>query len=228
MNQNPYPPRDPYAGAPPPGYGIGNQGGPLVYRNSAPSSAPEAERPSSGIVSFHFLSALAPVLGFLIGGVLLALGILQAGPDNPPGGMFFAGMGLMCLGFLGYMVCSILRMIWYYQIWSWIPPSHRVTKNWSGGMTPTFAALGHLIPYFNIYWAFAATLATCDALDMLAAQYTPGRVAPRGTGMAMAICSIVFFPVAPFLMHSFMKECGRMAEQIDQERSRTGALGPGI
>lgn len=204
------------------------QGGPLVYRNAAPSTLPEAARPSTGIVSFHFVSALMPILGMVLGGILIAAGLVGIEPGDPPPGLFFGGVGVMCLGFLGYMICSILRMIWFYQIWSWIPPSHRVTKNWSGGMTPAFAALGHLIPYFNIYWAFAATFATCDALDTLAAQYTPGRASPRGTGMAMAICSLVFFPIAPFFMHSFMKDIGRMAEQIDTERSRIGELGPGF
>ena len=220
---DPRPPMAPFAGPPPAGYGMGNGD----YRMPAPSSVPESERPSRGIVSFHLISAVAPVIGFIVGGILMAVGIAQAaGSGNPgeaPGALFFVGVALLCLGFFGLVVCSILKMVWFYQIWSWIPPSHRVTKSWTGGMSPAFAALGHLIPYFSIYWAFAATFATCDALETLSAQYTPGRPSPRGVGMAMAICSLLFFPAAPFLMHLFMRDVGRMAESIDAERARVGA-----
>lgn len=203
----------------------GPQGGPLLYRAAAPSSVPEAARPNAGIVRFHLVCAIPPA-GILVGAVLMLLGLPSGGAEQP-GGLFFGGIGLMCLGFLSYMVCAILRMVWFYQIWSWIPPSHRVTRSWSGGMTPAFAALGYLIPYFNMYWAFASTFATCDALEALTAQYTPGRIVPRGIGTAQAICSIVFFPLAPLLMHAFMKDVNRIAEGIDFERARVGALGPG-
>lgn len=229
MNAPQRPPHDPYAGPPPAGYGTGApQGGLMVYRAPAPSSVPEGARPSSGLLSFHLISSIAPLIGFLIGGILLGIGIAGVEFGEPLGALFFAGAAVMGLGCFGWMIASILKMVWFYQIWSWIPPSHRVTKNWSGGMTPAFAALGHLIPYFNIFWAFAATFATCDAMEALSAQYTPGRMAPRGAGTAMAICSIIMFPVAPFFMHSVMKDIGRMAEQIDLERSRTGSLGPGF
>ena len=202
--------------------------GPLVYRGAAPSNLPEAARPNQSILSFHLASAIVPLVGLLVGGTMMGLGLVGIDPGDAPGGLFFGGVGIMCLGFLGWMVGAILKMVWFYQIWSWIPPSHRATKSWSGGMTPAFAALGHLIPYFNIYWAFAATFATCDALEALSAQYTPGRVSPRNTGTAMAICSIIMFPLAPFFMHAFMKDIGKMAEQIDGERSRVGSLGPGF
>jgi hypothetical protein len=221
MNDFRPPQQAPFAGPPPAGYGMGNQG----YRMPAPSNVPESERPSRGIVSFHLISAVAPAVGFIAGGIMMAvsLGTIDQ-PGDAPGAGFFVGVSLLCLAFIGIMVCSILKMVWFYQIWSWIPPSHRVTKTWSGGMSPAFAALGHLIPYFSIYWAFAAAFATCDAMETLSAQYTPGRPSPRNMAMAMAICSLLFFPAAPFLMHIFMRDIGRMAEQIDVERTRVGGL----
>ncbi len=203
---------------------MGNGG----YRMPAPSSVPESERPSEGLVNAHLIAAVAPLIALVLGGIMMALGMVGTiapdGSGQAPGALFFGGIGLMCLGMLGWFVGSVLKMIWYYQIWSWIPPSHRVTKSWSGGMTPSLAALGHLIPYFNIYWAFAATFATCDALEVLSAQYTPGRGSPRNFGMAMAICSLLFFPAAPFLMHLFMRDVGRLAVSIDVERARLGPL----
>jgi hypothetical protein len=195
------------------------------YRMPAPSSTPESARPSKGIVGFHLVSAIAPMAGLLAGGMLMGVSLATLeGHGDRPGLGFFSGVGLLCLGFIGLMVCAILKMVWFYQIWSWIPPSHRITKTWNSGMSPAFAALGHLIPYFSIYWTFAAAFATCDALEVLAAQYTPGRTSPRNVGMAMAICSLLFFPAAPFLMHVFMRDVGRMAEQIDAERLRLGEL----
>lgn len=218
---DPRPPYAPFAGPPPAGYGMGHAG----YRMPAPSSLPEAERPSKGIVSFHLIAAIAPVVLLLGGGTLLGLSLSTLDqPGSEPGPGLFLGATLLCLAFVAIAVCGILKMVWFYQIWSWIPPSHRVTKSWSGGMSPAFAALGHLIPYFSIYWKFAAAFATCDALEVLAAQYTPGRPSPRGVGMAMAICSLLFFPAAPFLMHVFMRDIGRMAESIDVERARMGGL----
>lgn len=220
MNQ-PRPPHAPFAGPPPAGYGMGNAG----YRMPQPSTTPESERPSQAIVSFHLASAIAPAVLLAAGAV--SLGFSLAPLDEPgatPGLGFFAGVGLLGLAFVAIAVCAILKMVWFYQIWSWIPPSHRVTKTWSGVMSPGFAAFGHLIPYFSIYWTFAAAFATCDALEVLSAQYTPGRQSPRNVGMAMAICSMVFFPAAPLLMHVFMRDVGRMAEHIDAERARLGGF----
>ena len=209
----------PYAPPPPAGYGIGNQGGlPVLH-----VPGPEGARPSAGLRRWHLIGSIAMPLVICTGlALIIAAAVISDGSEPPPA-LFFGGILAFMLGCFGMVAVGVLRSVWFYQLWRWIPREARRTRTWAN-MSPEFAAFGFWIPYFNIYWSFAALLATCEGMDTLSAQYTPGAApAPRGLAVFSGLAQIFLFPIAPFVNHIFFSRIDEMAAQIDAARAQNSA-----
>lgn len=191
---------------------------------AAASMAPEGPAPSPKLRGWHLAASIAaPVTGVLgIGLIVLAM-TLGEDQGRPVLAALIPGAIALALAVIGGMATLVLRSIWFYRIWRWIPRDARHTRRWAN-MAPEFAAFGHWIPYFNLYWYFAAPLATCDAFDALSAQYTPtAPPSPRTAAVVGAIAHLIAFPIAPFFDYLFFKQIDQMAERIEKGRQANPA-----
>jgi hypothetical protein len=83
------------------------------------------------------------------------------------------------------VVGFVVELAWVYLAWSSVPPAYR------GKVTPRAAAVGLVIPGYNVYWKVAMNLSLCNALNAVVAQGPSDVRAPRTLSIVLNAVSWV-------------------------------------
>jgi hypothetical protein len=99
-----------------------------------------------------------------------------------------------------FLARYVVALMWLHASWSAVPPQFRMTR--SGRVITPGQAVGYMfIPFYNLYWIFAANLGLADAVDYtLGACNSPLRT-PRG--LITAACILQVIPYVNFLVAPF-------------------------
>lgn len=81
---------------------------------------------------------------------------------------------LIQIGFLGYIVTGVMRLIYVYRGWALFKPVDAAT-------TPTKAVAFLFIPLFNVYWTFIAYWKWACEWNRITSSYSNTQNAPRAS-----------------------------------------------
>jgi hypothetical protein len=182
-----------------------------------PYAAPQAGFASmpvgshGGALKWLYLGALLGSIVFYGAGVVLA----DAGSDG--GGAAGLVGAVAIFAAVGFFIARyVLGLVWLYKSWSAIPPQFRMNR--SGRVISPGQAVGYLfIPFYNLYWVFAANLGMCDAVDFALHASGSHERAPRGMVMAACICQVIPYAnilIAPFLWFFAMLTVDRAKDSM--------------
>ena len=183
----------------------------------SPPSGPTLEiLPEGGGAFAAKYLALAGYLSALAGTALVAVNTLVGRGDHEVA--VWAGMALL---FGGVTVYALAAMTWVYQSWRYLPPPYRRTAS-GREVTPGWALVGHLVPFYNLYWMFAQSLGYCEALDSVMVQ--SGRSARAPKTLATVACVVQLVPyvshlVGPILWLAYMFLTDRVKAQLAAPRA---------
>jgi hypothetical protein len=159
--------------------------------------APPVPRTHGATLTWVFGGALLGSMALYFLGA--ALGALDDGQGD--GSPLQALGGVAVLVAVGlFLARYVVALMWLHASWSAVPPQFRVTR--SGRAITPGQAVGYMfIPFYNLYWIFAANLGLADAIDYtLGASGSPHRT-PRGlvtTACILQVIPYVNFLIAPF------------------------------
>lgn len=183
----------------------------------APPSGPSLDIVPEGGGAFgaKYL-ALVGYLTALAGCVVLAVITLVGRGDRDAAAV--AGAALL---FGGLIVYAAAAMTWVYQSWRYLPAPYRRTAS-GREISPGWALVGHLVPFYNLYWMFAQSLGFCEALDSVMVQ--SGRAARAPKTLATVACVVQLVPyvshlVGPVLWLTYMFLTDRVKAQLAAPRA---------
>ena len=201
-----------YATPPPPAYGYGSpqvSWGNNPYAPPAPGmgySGYAAAPGTGGWIKWVYLACMALMVALGVGG--LAFSSLGDGDYDPSTGSYEEGDsdlqalagGMLTFAALMWVLRVVFGLVWLYSAWSTIPPELRFTK--SRSMSPGAAVGLMFVPFYNLYWIFAANVGLCDALDYGLMSVGSPRRGPRG--LAITSCVLQVIPYANIFLAPFM------------------------
>jgi hypothetical protein len=174
---------------------------PYAPYNANPYAAPQAGYPAYAPVGSHGASLKWIYLVALIGSfVFYGAGVAFADSASDDAAGIIGGLAIFAA--VGFFIARyVIGLVWLYKSWSAVPPELRMSR--SGRVISPGQAVGYMfIPFYNLYWVFAANLGLCDAIDYTLHTNGSHERAPRGMVMAACICQVIPYMnilVAPFL-----------------------------
>jgi hypothetical protein len=86
--------------------------------------------------------------------------------------------------------CHVLRFVWLYRAWSALPAVLLVNRDGTP-ITPGGAVGRHFIPFYSVYWTFAARSILCNALHEVVKRAGVVRRPPRALAILAGIIDLV-------------------------------------
>jgi len=202
------------------------QGTPLYRQNFfVPPGARTGPVPGPGLRITKLLLGIGQ-LGLMLLAMMLLAGAMIVHSRGDREALSIAAFLSFTIWELVIIAYAIVNAVWIYKMWSWIPPEQRHTNLWKKYISPGQALGFMFIPYFNIYWMFVVYLGLGDIFERLRVTYPTQIESPKNLGLAMLICSFVFFPAAPILYFLFAKRCETLALEIQAKLPAPGYGGP--
>jgi hypothetical protein len=181
-----------------------------------PYAAPQAGFAQAPVGS-HGASLKWLYLGALVGSIVFygaGVGLADTADDNGAAGLIGGIAIFAAVGF--FFARYILALVWLHKSWSAIPPEFRMNR--SGRVITPGQAVGYMfIPFYNLYWIFAANLGMCDAIDYALHASGSHERAPRGMVMAACVCQVIPYVnilIAPFLWFFSMLSIDRAKDSM--------------
>jgi hypothetical protein len=133
-------------------------------------------------------------------------------------------MGLAAVSWIGAVILGlVLRFVWLHRMWRALPAADRVDGD-GDAVTPAGAVGRHFIPFYNLYWVFAARAIVCRALKNAAGSAGVPREPPRVAAALASVADIipcVNFVAGPLFNIAFMARADTILERIRKAQTQT-------
>ena len=119
------------------------------------------------------------------------------------------GLGAVLLG-------VVLRFVWLHRVWRVLPAADLVDDS-GNRVTPGGAVGRHFIPFYNLYWVFAARGIVCRALAGAAASAGVPKDSPRVAGALAGLADLIPYAnviVGPLFSIVFMTRVDAILARI--------------